>query len=279
MDGSTPALVGFDGPDTLDGDAGNDSLSGGDADDRLSGGTGADGMSGGPGRDTADSSAATGNVTVVLDDRANDGEPGERDNVRADVEDIRGGGVQDTFTGSRVRNELDGGSGEDFVDGRKGGDTLRGGASRDVVRARDGLRDVVDCGRSPDFAIVDRKDVMRNCEREAVGRGKARLGRACHGPPQGQGLEVRASTDAAHGAAARLDRASGGHEHRHPAGQRAAHLRSHPPAKPDGHLLRRAVHGASGTLQAAGHRAAAPRWQLRQSARPASARCRRRCAR
>jgi len=86
---------------------------------------GADALSGGAGRDTADASGATGNVTVVLDDRANGGEPGERDNVRADIEDIRGGGVQDTFTGSRVANELDGGEGEDFVDGRKGGNFAR----------------------------------------------------------------------------------------------------------------------------------------------------------
>jgi Ca2+-binding RTX toxin-like protein len=146
-------------------------------------------MSGGPGRDTADYSEATGNVTVTLDDRANDGQPGERDNVRADVEDIRGGGVQDTFTGSRTRNELDGGAGEDFVDGRKGNDSLRGGASRDVVRARDGVRDVVDCGRSPDFAIVDRKDVVRNCERKAAGRGRTRLGRDVVLRPKGRGAE------------------------------------------------------------------------------------------
>jgi len=189
VDGSTPALVGLDGADTLRGDAGNDSLSGGDAGDTLTGGTGADAMSGGPGRDTADNSEAIGNVTVTLDGRANDGELEERDNVRPDVEDLRGGGVQDTYTGSGIRNELDGGAGEDFVDGRKGSDSLRGGASRDVVRARDGTRDVVDCGRSPDFAIVDRKDVVRNCERRAVGRGRTRLGRDVVVRPKGRGAE------------------------------------------------------------------------------------------
>ncbi len=189
VNGSIPALVGTDGADTLRGDAGNDSLSGADGDDTLAGGLGADNMSGGLGRDAADYSEASGNVTVTLDDRPDDGQRGEGDNVRSDVEDIRGGGVQDTFTGSAGSNELDGGAGEDFVDGRKGRDQLRGGDSRDVVRARDGNRDVVDCGRSTDFAIVDRQDVVRNCERKDVGRGKTRLGRGVVVQPKGKKLE------------------------------------------------------------------------------------------
>ncbi|HEV2776778.1 MAG TPA: calcium-binding protein, partial [Solirubrobacteraceae bacterium] len=155
----------------------------------LSGGPGGDDMRGGAGRDAADYSEAGGNVTVVLDDAPNDGQGGEGDNVRSDVEDVRGGGVQDTFTGSRDGNDLDGGAGEDYVDGRGGRDELRGGTSRDVVRARDGNRDLVDCGRSADFAIVDRRDVVRNCERKDAGRARARLGRDVVVRPKGVRLQ------------------------------------------------------------------------------------------
>lgn len=189
LNGSTTGLVGIDGGDTLRGDAGDDALAGGDGPDVLAGGTGADDLGGGGGSDASDYTDARSSVTVTLDGRATDGEAGERDNVRSDVEDVRGGGVQDTFTGSADDNELDGGAGEDFVDGRRGRDQLRGGSSRDVVRARDGNRDVVDCGRSPDFAIVDRQDVVRNCERSDVGRGKARAGRAVVVRPTGSKLQ------------------------------------------------------------------------------------------
>jgi hypothetical protein len=42
---------------------------------------------------------------------------------------------------------------------------LSGGRARDVIRARDGEPDVVDCGRSIDFAIVDPVDHVRgDCE-------------------------------------------------------------------------------------------------------------------
>ena len=190
LNGSTPALVGADGADVLRGDAGNDSLTGAEGNDTLVGGSGADDMKGGLGRDAAEDQGATSDVTVVLDDRPNDGQRGEGDNVRTDVEDVRGGGVQDTFTGSAGANDLDAGAGEDFVDGRRGRDELRGGGSRDVVRARDGNRDLVDCGRSADFAIVDRRDVVReNCERRDAGRARARLGRAVVVQPRGKGLQ------------------------------------------------------------------------------------------
>ena len=172
------ALDGAPGDDSLRGDAGNDLLAGADGDDRLAGGRGADRMGGGAGTDTADYRDARGDVTVTLDGRPNDGERGERDNVDTDVENVDGGGAEDTFTGSRAANTLDGGSGEDFVDGRGGRDRLRGGRSRDVVRARDGRADVVDCGRDADFAIVDRRDrVRRGCERVDLGRGRPSAGR------------------------------------------------------------------------------------------------------
>jgi hypothetical protein len=105
-------------------------------------------------------------VTVTLDGKGDDGQPGECDNVKTDVENVGGGGVQDTFTGNGDTNKLDGAAGEDYLDGARGKDDLHGGTAIDVLRARDDTADVVDCGRSDgDFAIVDRRDkVSRNCE-------------------------------------------------------------------------------------------------------------------
>jgi Ca2+-binding RTX toxin-like protein len=166
LDGAAPVLLGQDGRDRLRGDEGNDALRGGADNDTLQGGDGADDMRGEAGRDAADYGIADRAVRVSLNGRADDGERAERDNVRTDVENVDGGGVEDTFTGSGGRNRLDGGAGEDYVDGRRGSDQLLGGASIDVVRGRDGrTRDTVRCGRGKDFAIVNRGDrVGRDCE-------------------------------------------------------------------------------------------------------------------
>jgi hypothetical protein len=130
-------------------------------------------MSGGAGKDVVDYELTGRAVTVKLDDRPNDGAPGERDDVRTDIEDVQGGGDEDTFDGSNVPNKLEGASGEDYVDGEGEADTLRGGSGRDVIRGRrDGRSDIVDCGRGVDFAIVDRRDRVRgNCERRDRGVG------------------------------------------------------------------------------------------------------------
>ena len=47
-----------------------------------------------------------------------------------------------------------------------------------MLRARDGKRDVVDCGSGggKDFAIVDRIDVVRRCERRDTGRSRPKVG-------------------------------------------------------------------------------------------------------
>jgi Ca2+-binding RTX toxin-like protein len=173
VDGSVPGLVGQDGDDTLDGGPGNDTLTGG------------------PGTDTASyenataakaafrvSSAATLiPVTVTIDGIANDGAPGERDNVLLDVENLRGGGGDDTFTGSSLSNGLQGGDGEDYEDGAGGADTMSGGNGFDVMRGRDGVQDTIDCGPGGNFAILDKNDRATNCAR--VDRGtitRPRLG-------------------------------------------------------------------------------------------------------
>jgi Ca2+-binding RTX toxin-like protein len=179
LDGAEAALVGADGADGLAGGPGDDNLKGGPGDDRLGGGPGSDSLAGEDGHDTADYGSARRAVDVTFDDVANDGEPGERDNVRSDVEGASGGGEPDTFTGNSVTNVLAGGAGEDFADGGGGLDDLRGGAANDTLRSRDGRRDRVACGAGRDMAIADPVDrVLPGCE--LVDRGGARpvLGRA-----------------------------------------------------------------------------------------------------
>ena len=188
VDGSA-VPVGFDGGDTVTGGAGNDTLEGGDGNDTLAGGPGVDDMSGELGRDTVDYASAGSDVVVTLDDRADDGQRRERDNVHRDVENVSGGGVQDTFTGSGNANTLDGGTGQDYVDGARGRDRLLGGASVDVVRARDGKRDVIDCGQSTDFAIVDRMDRVRHCERSDPGGGSPTVGQDVVVAPASKGVQ------------------------------------------------------------------------------------------
>jgi hypothetical protein len=103
------------------------------------------------------------NVTVGAGG-ANDGEPGERDEV-LDVSGVRSGSGADTLSLLQtVDAELDGGAGtdtlttgggRDLVVGGAGVDTISSGAGVDRVVASDGERDTIDCGAgSPDEALV-----------------------------------------------------------------------------------------------------------------------------
>jgi Ca2+-binding RTX toxin-like protein len=185
-------LTGGAGDDVLTGGTGNDQLDGGDDDDTLNGGAGNDTASGGNGNDSfinaftagpdADvytggdgfdditETAASGGVSVTLDDTAGDGAPGEGDNVHSDIESINSGflgsnGGDDTLTGSPSANDITGGAGNDTLDGGAGNDQLSGGPGSDTIRARDGYADVVTCGPAGDTAVVDTLDsVAADCE-------------------------------------------------------------------------------------------------------------------
>ncbi len=117
----------------IDGGNGDDKLVGGPGDDVLIGGSGADSLTGGAGNDTADYSARTGPVTVSLDGKPGDGEPGENDNVAADIEVLAGGAGDDTLTGSPGANVLVGNAGNDTLAGGDGPDTLSGGDGIDTA--------------------------------------------------------------------------------------------------------------------------------------------------
>jgi parallel beta-helix repeat protein len=125
-------------PTTLDGGLGNDTLYGGNGSDTFACGSGAtsdgtDVLNGVGGTDTADYSLRTANLTVSLDNVANDGQSGEGDNVKSDVENVTGGSGNDTLTGSDGNNTLVGNGGGDTLYGKYGSDVLRGNAGSDAL--------------------------------------------------------------------------------------------------------------------------------------------------
>ena len=165
--GGNDVLRGGAGNDRLHGGKGADVLDGGRENDTLDGGSGADFVKGGAGRDLVDYLHRTAAVTVSVGDGANDGRAGERDDVQADVERLRGGSSGDRLIGNGVANGLYGGRGADTLIGGLGNDRLRGGADSDSLEARDGeaFVDVLSCGADVDVSASDPGDVVgRDCE-------------------------------------------------------------------------------------------------------------------
>ena len=78
---------------------------------------------------------------------------------------IDGTEKSDLLRGTALRDVVYGFAGDDTIEGRGGDDALFGGAGADRLLARDGRRDTVDCGPGRDQAVVDRRDVVRGCER------------------------------------------------------------------------------------------------------------------
>lgn len=128
------------------GGAGADALTGNDLDNRLSGGAGddvlmglggndvfdegaapngSDTIWGGTGEDLVDYSHRTGALVCDLsDDVGDDGEAGEHDDLRSDVEDLYGGSGGSTVIGNASDNKIDPGSGTNTVTCGAGFDIL-----------------------------------------------------------------------------------------------------------------------------------------------------------
>lgn len=158
--GSGPDILsGGDGNDALSGGSGNDVLEGGAGDDDLDGGVGADQVGGGDGVDLA-FQTSTADQTLTLDDVANDGETGEGDNVRSDVEQVATNVGNDTIVGSSADNDLFGDDGNDDITGMGGQDLLLGGGGDDTIHARDGEVDTIACGAGNDVVFADTGDVI-----------------------------------------------------------------------------------------------------------------------
>jgi Ca2+-binding RTX toxin-like protein len=132
------SIDGGAGDDALAGEDGNDNLKGGDGRDVLLGGAGADQLSGGGGEDTADYATSTVDLSISLDNAANDGAAGEGDNVRSDVENVTTGSGNDVVTGSAADNVLVSGDGDDTVNGGGGDDVIHGGFGIDRTFGQDG---------------------------------------------------------------------------------------------------------------------------------------------
>lgn len=164
-------------------------LSGGDGDDRLAGGAGGANFTPGLGADTIIGASDFDQVTyldhpagvrVSLDGVANDGMPGEGDNVIG-VYTVVGSAHEDVLTGSDGPDQLVGNPGRDIIAGRggddvlyaDGGDQVAGGSGRDTIVASnggntiyaiDGEQDRVTCGPPSDNVLhVDAIDVVTNC--------------------------------------------------------------------------------------------------------------------
>ena len=167
-------LDGGPGTDTLGGDLGDDTQDGGPGDDLLYDGLGADTLRGGDGIDRATIGVADPTTSEArdasgsLNDVRDDGRAGERDDIRADVEDLSAiggaGSGRATLTGDPDFNVLSGSAGADTITGGGGGDVLRGLNGDDTLDARDGADGRVECGLGTDSARVDAGDTVEDCE-------------------------------------------------------------------------------------------------------------------
>jgi Ca2+-binding RTX toxin-like protein len=150
---SAVELQGGYGDDTLIGSSQNDLLSGGDGTDTLDGAGGADLLAGGAGQDTVTYAGRPGPVAVSIGVGADDGQPGEHDQVLSDVEQVIGTRSADQLSAADgLAVQLEGGPGNDRValpkafaiDGDSGTGISRAvcGTGTDTVTA--GIDDQVD---------------------------------------------------------------------------------------------------------------------------------------
>ena len=147
-------ICGLGGNDTINGLGGADYLTGGDGVDTFvadASADGADKMIGGGGIDTATYANRTTAVSVTIDGSANDGAPGEGDDVGVDVENLVGGSGDDSLAGSAAQNALTGGTGNDTLSGLAGDDSLAGEDGDDTL---DGGADVDICQGGPGANVV-----------------------------------------------------------------------------------------------------------------------------
>ncbi len=168
-------VIGGAAQDVVHVGAGNDTVNSGAGDDVVyedSDALDVDSFSGGTGRDVIDYFGVLHGVTISLNDIVDDGRPGEGDNVKSDVEDIRGGGFADTLTGDGDANVIwpidisrideveapgagivvNGGGGNDDIYGSASatsGDRLSGGTGNDAIAAWAG-DDVLNGGAGDD---------------------------------------------------------------------------------------------------------------------------------
>jgi len=79
---------------------------------------------------------------------------------------LRGSKGADRILGLGADDRLYGLAGNDVIVGGPGADKMFGGTGNDRLEARDGTKDLVDCGPGRDTAIVDNIDAITSCEKE-----------------------------------------------------------------------------------------------------------------
>lgn len=159
-------------PVRLIGGPGDDRLIGGKSADILGVDDGADVLAGGPGRDTLNyGSVAKTGVSIKLDDKANDGRSGERDNIARDIERLGATNFPDivnlsgsTKSGYTVAT----GAGSDSITDGTGPNVISAGSGNDSIKTvgDGGLgADRVSCGLGTDTLFADIDDKINGCEK------------------------------------------------------------------------------------------------------------------
>jgi hypothetical protein len=159
------SLTAGDGDDDLIGSGGSDLLRGDAGADELQPGSGADDIRGGTGADIA--FFESGNDTITLDERPNDGMPGEGDNLHGDVETVDGGSGNDHMVGDDGVNVLRGGAGADDISGGGNFDQVAYPFAGDQRVTLDNLAD--------DGAVGEGDNVRSDIESVAAGPGNDTL--------------------------------------------------------------------------------------------------------
>jgi hypothetical protein len=101
---------------------------------------------------------------------------------------LRGTKGPDRILGLGANDHLYGFAGDDIIVGGPGTDRMYGGTGNDRLEARDGTKDLVDCGPGRDTAIIDNIDVIRSCE--IVRRPSRQSGTRSHPTPFGAPYDI-----------------------------------------------------------------------------------------
>lgn len=143
-DAGNTAFLGDDG-ETVYLQGGWDTVTGGAGDDQFFMDRGAHVIDGGGGVDSLSMSAFAAAVDLQAGTVATSG----TSSTIAHIENITGGGWNDTLTGEGGANAIDGGWGDDIIQGLGGADTLNGGAGADLLTGGTGAdRFVIAAGQS-----------------------------------------------------------------------------------------------------------------------------------
>jgi Ca2+-binding RTX toxin-like protein len=153
-------IIGSPLGDVLTGSFAQNAIFGMAGNDLIDGALGADVLSGGPGTDTVSYGSRTANVAVRLDDLTNDGQIGELDNARSDLENISTGFGRDSLSGTAGANVFSSGPGNDVILGLAGNDLIDGGLGADTMYGGPGTDTVTYAARVA--GVVVRLDNLAN---------------------------------------------------------------------------------------------------------------------